>query len=322
MSALTIADRELLVIVENGAPEQEWHDARDEGVTASEVHDIAAGSRKTWRRILDGKLNGSSFRGNAHTKRGHEREPYILAEARIIDGVVALASSGALLGSHEHPLHRATPDGFGIHTELGDFGVEVKNHHAEWDSTDIPAEHMDQMQWGMHVTGMSWWLYAWAVEGVDGIEHRWVPRDDKRIGQIVAQADAFLAWRAAGAPEIDDIPDDVDDAMATYARGLELEAEGARLKKLARPEIESWARVHAAAGDPLRRQGSRAQVFFEPKPDARILDEDAWAAAEPELHAEWKRMQTAIVQTAEAALQLYSTTRPVAATFRISGGAA
>ena len=75
---MTLADRELLVIVENGASEQEWHDGRDEGVTASEIHAIASGSMKTRRRILDAKLNGSTFKGNAHTARGHEREQAIL----------------------------------------------------------------------------------------------------------------------------------------------------------------------------------------------------------------------------------------------------
>lgn len=47
MTVVTLADRELLVIVEDGAPELAWLDGRDEGVTASEVHAIASGSRKT-----------------------------------------------------------------------------------------------------------------------------------------------------------------------------------------------------------------------------------------------------------------------------------
>lgn len=323
MSALTLADRELLVIVENGASEEEWQDGRADGVTASEIHAIASGSRKTWRRLLDDKLNGSTFKGNAHTKRGHARESYILAEARILDGVVTLAGNGALIGCPENPLHRATPDGFGIHAQLGEFGAEVKNHHEGWDSDEIPAAHLDQIQWGMHVAGLSWWLYAWAVEGVDGIQHHWVARDDKRIAQLGAQADAFLEWRAAGAPEIDDIPDDVDDALAEYARGLALEAEGKKLKAAARAAIDDFAAAQpASAGDPLRRTGSRAQLFFEPKPDAVVLDEDAWAAAEPETHAEWRRMQTAIAETSAAATKLYRTTRPVAPTFRVTANGA
>lgn len=323
MSALTVADRELLVIVENGAPEDEWMDGRADGVTASEIHAIASGSRKTWRRILDDKLNGSTFKGNAATKRGHAREPYILAEARVLDGVVTLGWNGALIGYHENPLHRATPDGFGIHAQLGEFGVEGKNHDEGWSGDGIPADHFDQMQWGMHVAGMDWWLYAWAIEGVDGIQHKWVPRDDKRIAQLAGQADAFIEWRAAGAPEIDDIPDDVDDALAEYARGLALAAEGERLKKSARAAINEFATTQGSApGKPLRKTGSRAQLFFEPKPKAVVLDEDAWAAAEPETHAEWKRMQAAIIETAEIAIKVHRTSIPVAPTFRVTANGA
>lgn len=325
MTVATLADRELLVIVEDGASELVWMDARDEGVTASEIHDIAAGSRKTWRRILDAKLNGSTFKGNAATKRGHERESYILAEARILEGVVTLASSGALFGSHHNALHRATPDGLGIHAQLGEFGAEVKSHHADWTFDDIPADHFDQMQWGMHVTGLDWWLYAWEVDGQPGIQHHWVARDDKRITQLIAQADAFIEWRAAGAPEIDDIPDDVDDALADYARGLALEAEGKRLKAAARSAIDEFAAAQTSApGDPLRRNGSRAQLFFEPKPDTLTLDEDAWAAAEPGTYAEWVAARAAAAAQEAAALALYTRAKPTAPTFRVTanGGAA
>ena len=52
MSVVTLADRELLVIVENGASEIAWMDGRDEGVTASEIHAIASGSRtRLWSPI-------------------------------------------------------------------------------------------------------------------------------------------------------------------------------------------------------------------------------------------------------------------------------
>ena len=325
MSVATLADRELLVIVGNGASEIAWMDGRDEGVTASEVHAIASGSRKTWRRILDDKLNGSTFKGNKATRRGHERESYILAEARILDGVVTLAASGALFGNHDNPLHRATPDGLGIHAQLGEFGAEVKSHHADWVDTGIPADHYDQMQWGIHVTGLDWWLYAWEVDGTDGIQHHWVARDDKRIAQLVAQADAFIAWRKAGAPEIDDIPDEVDDALAEYARGLELEAEGKRLKSAARKQIDEFAAAQASApGDPLRRNGSRAQLFFEPKPDTIELDEEAWATAEPETYAEVVAARERIAAQCTAARALYARTKPTAPTFRVTanGGAA
>lgn len=319
MSTMTLEDRELLVIVEDGASEEEWHDGRADGVTASEVHDIAHGSRKAWRTILDGKLNGTKFRGNAHTQRGHDREAPMVTEAAKLDGVVALARSGALFGNPDNPAHRGTPDGFGIHAQLGDFGLEMKSHDEGWEQSKIPAEHVDQMQWGMHITGLGWWLYVWEVIGVDGIFHEWVPRDDRRIAQLVRQADAFIEWRAAGAPEIDDIPDEVDDALADYARGLALASEGDALKKAARPVIDVFAATQKAKhGDPLRRGGSRAALFFEPKPSIEVLDETAWAAAEPEIYEEWLALQQRVLDTASAAAVLYHQTKTVAPTFRVT----
>lgn len=326
MSDVTIEDQGLLVIVEDGASEEEWQDGRSEGVTASRAHDVANGSRKTWRRILDEQLNGSTFTGNKDTRRGNEREPELIAAAAQLDGVVILAPSNALFGRHENPLHRATPDGLGIHERLGHFGAEVKSHGPNWARDDIPAEHMDQMQWGMHVLDVDWWLYVWEVEGVDGIRHEWVPRNDKRITQLAAQADAFIAWREAGAPEIDDIPDDVDDALADYAEGLDLAARGEKLKKAARKVIDPWAadQKEPGEGSPLRKQGSRAGVFFEPRPALIVLDEEAWEAAEPDSYAQWVDLKSRLAETAEHAKSLYSREKPQAATFRVTpnGGTA
>jgi hypothetical protein len=315
---LTDIEPELLVIVPDGASEEDWQDGRSEGPTASVIRAIANGSRKRWRSVLDDMLNGSTFHGNEHTRRGHDREGAILAAAAQLEGVLFLHPSGALFGCPTAPLHRATPDGLGLHQVLGYFGAEVKHHAAGWTRETIPADHMDQMQWGMHVTGYAWWLYAWAVDGEEDIHHEWVPRDDTRIEQLARQADAFIEWRQAGAPEIDDIPDDVDDALADYRRGLELERDGAALKKAARPVIDAWATERSTAGDPLRRNGSRAAVFFEPKPDVEVLDEVAWAAAEPESYAEWLALQQRVLDAASAARLLYSKTKPAAATFRVT----
>lgn len=318
MSAV-IDEPGMLVIAEDALGSEEGRDGRDEGVTASEIHDIAAGSRKTWRRIDGEKLNGSTFKGNAHTRRGHANEDDLIAQASYLDGVIVLAPSIALFGNVDSPLHRATPDGLGIHETYGDFGAEAKHHDAKWTRNDIPADHMDQIQWGMHVLDLDWWLYVWGVEGQPGIQHRWVPRDPTRIGQLVAQADEFIAWRAAGAPQIDDIPDDVDDAIAEYARGLALAAEGEQLKKANRAVIDRWAARQASApGEPLRRSGTRAAVFFEPKPDIDELDEAAWAEAEPESYAEWMNLKQRVLDTASAARLLYTRKKPVAGTFRIT----
>ena len=304
-----------LVIVPDGAPDEDWQDGRAEGVTASEIHAIAVGSMKARRTILDGKLNGSTFHGNQNTKRGHELEPVILAAAALLDGVTVLDGSNALLGHPEHPLHRATPDGLGHHAVRGVFGAEVKRREKTA-AVDIPADHYDQCQFGMWVTGLHWWLYAWKVEGEDGIHHRWIDRDEDRIAILARQADDFIEWRAAGAPSINGLPDDVDDALAQYARGLAIATEGEALKKSARAVIEAWI-AEQAPTEVLRREGSHAALTFTPKTKT-VLDEDAWAAADAKQHADVVDMEERALMIRRAAENVYRKTVPATPGFRIA----
>lgn len=304
-----------VVIVPDGAPDEQWQDGRGEGCTASEIHSIAVASMKTRRNILDAKLNGSTFHGNRHTQRGHEAEPVILAAAREIDGVESLVPSNALFAHFNHRLHRCTPDGLGVHATRGPFGCEVK-HREKASAVDIPPAHYDQVQFGMWVMGYDWWLYAWLVEGEDNIHHEWAARDDERIAVLAREADDFIAWRRAGAPEINGLPDDVDEALAEYARGLAIAAEGDALKKAARKRIDQWITAQAPTGV-LRREGSRASLTFAPK-TSTVLDEEAWSATETESYAEVVELEKRIAATRQAAAQLYTKTVPATPGFRIT----
>lgn len=310
-----IDDEPLLVIVEDGAPEAEWMEGRAEGVTASEIHAIATGSMKTWHRSLDDKLNGSTFHGNVHTRRGHELEPVIVAQARDVELVVSLAPSHALFGHPLHPLHRATPDGLGIHAARGPFGFEAKRREKT-SRVDVPADHYDQCQFGMWVLGFEWWLYAWMVEGEDRIHCRWIARDEPRIVILAGQADDFIAWRRAGAPEINGLPDDIDDALADYARGLALAGEGSALKSDARARIDAWI-AEQAPTDVLRREGSRAALTFTPK-TAEVLDENAWSTAEPDTYQEWWTARERVAAQEKAAIVLYHRTVDATPGFRVT----
>ncbi|WP_211367958.1 YqaJ viral recombinase family protein [Microbacterium rhizomatis] len=279
----------LRVVVAEGAPEEEWHDGRDGMVTASDIHRIAQGGRGTHRQVLDEKLNGRKFRGNAHTRRGHVREPELLhfAAHHIAPGR-GIRPNTALYGHPVHLLHGATPDGLGWDAdEAGLFGVEVKSHDASWDSDQIPADHLDQMLFGMWVLGADHWLYVWEVMGSDGEptlddpRHMWVHRRDHeaRIARLAAEADLFLAWRDAGAPELDDIPDEVDDALAVDARFAAIESHAKRERKSARAVIDPW--LEAQGEKTVRATGTRAEIV-RTTDEVRVLDEERWKAADPE----------------------------------------
>jgi hypothetical protein len=310
----------MIVIVPGDAPEEQWHEGRDEGVTATDVAKLAgARSTKVRERLLDDKLNGSSFKGNKHTRRGRENEPLLIAAAARLDGVNTLDPSHALFGFAGNQLHRATPDGVGTHAEYGIFGAEVK-HRARPPRGGIPRLHRDQILWGMHVLDVDAWLYAWGVEGAEGIAgHEWVERDDDRIAQLTDIADEFIAWRAAGAPAPEGLPSDIDDLVARRAR---LQQKAARLtrefKEIDIP-IQAWARERGAKpGAPVKVPGTTAGIFFEPKPDAIVLDETKWAAAEPDTYAEYLEAHTRLAEQASAVAVLYNQPKPVAAVYRVT----
>lgn len=288
MRQLEFGDRMLCAVLGADPTEAQWLEARAAGVTASEVHEIAHGGIGARSRVLYEKLNGSTFRGSAATAAGHENEPRILAAAELIEGVLMLIPTPRLLLAHpEHPRHMATPDGLGISSVFGEFGVEAKWHEAGWTHTGIPADHLSQCQWGMHVTGFSWWLYVWLVDGAESISWEWVPRDDRRIGKLAAEADAFNEWRDAGAPRVDDLDPALDDAIADYVRGLELESEGKALKAAARPVIDRYVADSRDGDRTVRAAGTRGAIASSVTVED-VLDEDAWERRAPKAVAAYR----------------------------------
>lgn len=307
MSVITKIRPAAIALASQADNEEVWHGFRAEGVTASEIHAIATGGRKTWRRILDDKLNGSTFRGNRHTKRGHEREPVLLEWA---DGQYGVDANSTLFAHPEFPLHRGTPDGLGA--DGAPFGVEVKSHAFGWTRTDAPPDHYDQCQWNIHVLGADRWLYVWEVLGEDGyatLEYPffvWIERDDARIAQLVAQADAFIAWREAGAPELDDIPDDLDESLTAWADAKERKSIATKDEKVAEKVIRAYIAEHPEAEvSGLKRSGSRGGFGYTVASDD-VLDEDAWKAAEPDSYEAWVALRTRTDDAAAVALTLYS----------------
>lgn len=298
-------DRRLLVVAEDSLGSDEGLAARAAGVTASEIHAIAHGGHGTRRRILADKLNGSTFRGNRHTRRGHEREPFLIDWVHT--NVAICFENRALLGNRDHPVILATPDGLGVDGVRGSFGVEAKSHDHTWTRTDIPAEHYDQVQFGMAVTGYGWWLYVWEVMGEDGTptladpRYVWVERDEKRITRLIGEAEKFQAWRDAGAPDTDDLPADIDDALATWAdaraRKNAAAAEEAAADKVIRAYAEDAADKHGARG-----AGTRAHFTLA---KSTRLDEAEWAHHEPESYAEYLDLKARVKAAETAAAALY-----------------
>ena len=289
--------------------EAEWLDARAEGVTASEAPKL---SPATWSSVLSDKLNGSTFSGNAHTRRGHDREPEILTDLEWVTESKIIPNRH-VWASKRNARHLGTPDGFQILTDGRVRGVEVKSHEHGWKMPMrvIPSDHYDQMQFGMEVLGLDEWLYGWEVMGEDGTpptddpQYRVVKRDQGRIDDLVAAADAFLAWVDAGAP-VEEISPELEAAKITMiaAERVAKAAEAAKAEARA-----AFSKILAAefpdASKTGWKHGDDSTVILARPARKVTIDETAWAAAEPIGFAEFEATRTAVSETEESALKLY-----------------
>ena len=293
------------IVVPEDAPRTVWMLERGEGVTASRAWAIARGGIKTWRRELEQMMNGSTFRGTKATRAGSAREAALLDEAAL--QLHTVAPNGALWAAADNDLHRATPDGIGANSDGTLVTVEVKSHEYGYEDKGIPADHLAQMQWQMHVLGAVSGLYGYEIRDEDdqppagGATWIDVPRDDDMIAYLIMRADAFIAWRDAGCPDVDDFPENVRAALDAWAPlKRELDAAAAAEKK-ANAALKSALRTlpHAERfGAVGMGEAGGFQLTVSESPQ---IDDDAWAAADPDVHAWVQHTRRQIAQAEEAA---------------------
>lgn len=319
-------------IVPAGADREVWMAERGEGVTASQAWEIARGGISTWRRILEQKLNGSTFRGNAATRAGSSREAALLDEAEEQLGFSGITPNRALWASALNPLHRATPDGIGSRILKGADKrgcvavVEVKSHEYGWKETGIPSDHYAQMQWQMYVQGAGCGLYGFEVrdeddqppvEGATWIE---VDRDEEMIAWLIDRANAFIAWREAGCPDVDDLPAPVAAATERWAIAKTALDAAAKAEKQANAALRKLLAdlPHAARFGVV---GMGEQGGFQLLVSEHVaLDEDAWREQEPRVYAAVQEQRTQLARHEALAKQHYpKTTRRQTLRFQEAG---
>lgn len=282
------------IIVPADAPRVQWMAERGEGVTASEVWEIARGGIKTWRRILEQKMNGSTFRGNRATNAGHAREAALLDEAA--DALDAVEPNSALWGAASNDLFRATPDGIGWEDQRA-VVIEVKSHEHGWEHDGIPMGHLAQMQWQMLVLDAVRGLYGFEVRDeddqppLDGAT--WIPveRDEEMIAWLADRANAFLAWRENGCPDVMTLPADVEAARAAWVPLKRAADAAAAAEKTANAELKK-----AIEGQPYARRFGHVGIgedggYQLTVSETRSIDEAAFQAAHPEEWAELRDMR-------------------------------
>lgn len=309
------------LIVPADAPRIVWMFERGEGVTASEVWAIARGGIKTWRRILEQKMNGSTFGGTKATKAGSAREAALIDEAKgELDWVEA---NNGLWAASENDRHRATPDGIGS-LAGGLCTVEVKSHEHGYKGDAFPMDHKAQTVWQRYVLGGEFALYGAEVRDeddmppVDGAAWQFVDDpDDELLAFLIYRADQFLAWRDAGCPDFDDLPTEVVEAQAKWAPLKRALDAAAAAEKDANDAVKKAIAMlpHAARFGAVGM--TEAGGFQSILTESTSIDEAKWRTADPVFyqHVEALRVELALLE-ASAKHQYPKTTRRTSLRFQ------
>jgi hypothetical protein len=305
---------EARVVVPDDAPRTVWMLERGEGVTASRVWAIARATLKARRRILEELMNGSTFKGNKATDAGHAREAALLDEAA--EHLATITPNAALWAAVDNDLHRATPDAIGIDAEGRLVVVEVKSHEHGWEHDGVPIEHYAQMQWQMRVIGADYALYGFEVRDeddmppLDGATFIPVQRDAEMIEWLIARADDFLAWRDAGCPDVDLLPDEVGDALAEWAPLKAALDAAAAAEKPAKDRLAKAIAAHYPHAGRFGAVGMGEQGGFQTVVSSTpLIDEDEWKADSPDVHARVQQMRADLALLEAAAKKTYPKTR-------------
>ncbi|QLD10921.1 hypothetical protein [Microbacterium oleivorans] len=309
------------IIVPAGADRELWLAERGEGVTASNAWRIARAGLKARRTIAEEKMNGSRFRGTAATRAGSAREAALLDEAA--ERLQSVVANDALWAAADNDLHRATPDGFGWDGDGRLAVVEVKSHEHGWEHDGIPIEHYAQLQFQIRVMGADFGLYGFEVRDeddqppTDGATWIVVERDEEMIAWLTERADDFIAWRDAGCPDVDDLPDEVAAALEewvprklvlTVAVDAEKTANAALKKAIAK--LPHAARFGAVG---MGKSGG----FQLSVSESVAIDEAAWAAADPDGHARAEQLRVDLAFAEAAAKRKHpKTTRRTTLNFQ------
>ncbi|WP_102191526.1 hypothetical protein [Microbacterium aurantiacum] len=302
------------LVVPEDAPRTVWMLERGEGVTASEAWAVARATLKARRRIVEAKMNGSTFRGNKATAAGHAREAALLDEAA--ERMAHLTPNAALWAALENDLHRATPDGIGIALDGLLVVVEVKSHEYGYKGDGIPIEHLAQIQWQIYVLGADYGLYGTETRDEDDMPPAggatWIPveRDDDMIAWLIERADDFLAWRDAGCPDVDLIPDGVAEALAAWAPlkvalDAAVKAEKPAKEKLSAAIAKAYPHAARFGAVGMSEHGGFQSVVSE----TVSLDEIAWKDNAPEVHARAQELRTELAVLEATAKKFYPQSR-------------
>lgn len=166
-----------------------WQNLRNRGITATDAAKLS--SLSSVDSVLRSKFEKRKFLGNAYTKFGKTREPFI---ASWVQEEYNIFPCDMLVRSESEPLHLATPDSIGL---INNYLVlaEIKTTSKPLDK--IPINYLRQIWWQQYVCGAQATLFVWEehsnfVPKYSTPKCVWVEKDEKEIKKLVSLAEIVL----------------------------------------------------------------------------------------------------------------------------------
>lgn len=234
--SVTIAELELpgaRLLLPHDAPREQWLEARQSGLGASDMSTIAGVNpfKSTYELWLDKTGRAPSKPTTRRMRMGNILEPVVRSIFEEETGLKV--EPCGLLESIEHPFLRCTPDGI-IPSEAMGFEAKTTNwrNKDEWESGEV-ADHAEvQSMASMAVTGLNGWHAAAVIDGnPDDFHHQLVRRNQELIDVLIEMAARF--WHdhvlADVAPPITALDLDVLKLLNKDVRRPSKEAEAAEV---------------------------------------------------------------------------------------------
>lgn len=207
--------------------EARWHEQRARRITKTDAVRLVGAGISTWKKIHAEKQEGSTFHGNAATRRGHRLEPVVQSW---VEAQIGIPPSNMLYANDENGMHAATPDCALL--DEGEWSIaEVKTTTDDW-KHGLPRKIIHDVLWQRHVMGAGYSVVAWWQVDEKGQPLTLEPtitevKDDPAETQrLIDGVNAYLAWVDAGCPDHDDeagLPVEIVEAIEAVNAGTAAE---------------------------------------------------------------------------------------------------
>lgn len=179
------------LILRVGADQEEWLEARTQGLGGSDASGIAGFNKynppyKVWLSKTGQDKSRRTY--NQAMRMGHLMEP-ILKKMFTEDTGIKVRQAG-LMRSKKHPFMQVTVDGLTEDGGIFESKTSTGWLSAEWEDGQVPDHAELQVQHGMAVTGRS---HAWVVGLLDGREWfiRRIERNEAIIEMLIEMEEHF-----------------------------------------------------------------------------------------------------------------------------------